>query len=259
MKKIFAVAILAMLGLVGKPQAAFITNSISSTALVNNFAASGVLLLQARESMDYSMVGPATGTIHLEKSLDGVNYNVILTSVCAGGSATLSGTQYAGEIPAFFRFRVSTQTAGTFVTTLVDDDDFVGELRNNKKVASVTFTDERVIVPKLTYAPTGDTAIILGATHTFTNYTFPNSFVIVTSTGGPLVMSATPTISTTTARTGDIYIIQSTTATITLSDNDTVAGTLLELGSTTRALGVGDILAVIYRAGKWWELYFANN
>lgn len=261
MKKIFAVALLTMCGLVGKSQAAFVTKTISSTTFVSGFAASDVLALNPRESMAYTLRGGATGTIHLEMSIDGgSNYTVIFSSVNNGPTGLRSGIEFAGERVTFYRFRASTMTAsGSFVVTLEDLDDYVGELRNNKKVPSVLFTDERVILPKITLAPDSDTPVAMAINSTFTASNFPRSFAIVTSTGGALVMTTRPTVSTTTARTGDIFVIYSTTATLTLQDNGTLAGSGLELGASTRALGVGDILVLIYRAGFWWEFGFYNN
>lgn len=149
MKKVFAVALLAMFGFFGKSQAAFITKTISSTTFVNGFAASDVLLLNPRESMNYTLSGGATGTVHLERSVDMANWTVIFSSSNNRLPAVRSGTEFAGEQTTFFRFRASTMThSGSFVVTLQDNDDLVGELKNNKKVPSISFTDDRIIVPR---------------------------------------------------------------------------------------------------------------
>lgn len=260
MKKILATMLLLMVGFVGKSQAALIQKSISSTTFVSGFAASDVLLLNPRESLNYTLTGGATGTIHLERSVDGSNYTVLLSTTNNPTTGRLSGTQFSGEQTSFYRWRASTMTgAGSFNVALEDNDDFVGEIRNNKKVPSITFTDERVYVPKLRFEPTGETAIVVRSTDTLLPSNFPKSYAIITATGSAMVMTSVPTISTAAAVLGDIYIIQSTTATITVQDDGTLAGSALELGAATRALGVGDILGLIYRGGKWWELFFANN
>ncbi len=85
------------------------------------------------------------------------------------------------------------------------------------------------------------------------------SFITLTSTGGAVLVGSLPTIATTTATAGDRYTLLSTTVSVTFSDNDQVAGTLLELGASTRALGVGDILELIYHNSSWWEIGFYNN
>lgn len=261
MKKIFAITLLMMLGLAGKSQAQLFTKSISSTTFVSGFAASDVLQLNPKESMNYTIKGGATGTIVLEKSIDGgSNYIIIFSSTNNSPTGVRSGTEYAGELTSFYRFRASTMTgAGQYTVTLEDNDDFVGQLNNNKKEPLVVFSDDRIAVKKLTFSPTGDTAIAMASNSTFTLSGFPRTFVIVTATGDAIVMRSIPTVSTAAAQTGDIYIIQSTTATITLQDDGTLAGSALELGASTRALGVGDMIGLIYRAGKWWEMFFANN
>lgn len=261
MKKIIAIALLTMFGLVGKSQAVQVSKSISSTTFVNGFAASDVLLLRANESMNYTLSGGATGTIHLEKTIDGTNWNIILSSTNNSSTGRRTGTEFSGDKDTMYRWRASTMTgAGSFSVILQDNDDFVGELRNRKGIPAVTFTDERVLLPRLNLVPAnGDTPVSFSATTRFEDYDFPGSYAVVTSSGGAILLTATPTISTATARTGDIFIIHSTTATITVQDDGTLAGSALELGASTRALGVGDILVLIYRAGKWWELFLGNN
>ncbi len=101
--------------------------------------------------------------------------------------------------------------------------------------------------------------LALSTSTSLTTSNLDTSFVTLTSTGGALTVGSLPTIATTTATAGDRYTLLSTTATLTFSDNDQVAGTLLELGASTRALGVGDILELIYHNSSWWEIGFYNN
>lgn len=145
MKKMFAVALMTIFGLVAKAQAASVTKSISSTTFSGGLAASDPLLVQPRESFNYSLTGGATGTIHLEQSVDGQNYTVIFSSVNNSATGSRTGTEFAGERQTWFRFRASTMTgAGTFVVTLTDNDDFVAELRNNKKIPIIQFWDDTI-------------------------------------------------------------------------------------------------------------------
>lgn len=102
-------------------------------------------------------------------------------------------------------------------------------------------------------------SLALSTSTSLTTTNLDKSFMVITSTGGAITVGSLPTIATTTATNGDYYTILSATATVTFSDNDSVAGTLLELGSTTRALGVGDILKLRYYNGKWYEEGFFNN
>ena len=73
------------------------------------------------------------------------------------------------------------------------------------------------------------------------------------------VLSARPIISTETAVNGDRISFISRTSSITFTDNGAVAGTGLRLGATTRALGLGDILELIFFNGFWQEIGFVNN
>ena len=84
------------------------------------------------------------------------------------------------------------------------------------------------------------------------------SFAVVNATGA-LTSTATPFISTTSAISGQVITIMGGTNALTLQDNGTLSGSLLELGAATRALGAGDILRLRYYNGKWWEEAFVNN
>lgn len=82
---------------------------------------------------------------------------------------------------------------------------------------------------------------------------------IVMSASGTITSTATPFISTTSAVSGQVLTLMGGANAVTLQDNGTLSGSLLELGSTTRALGAGDILRLRYYNGKWWEEAFVNN
>ena len=84
------------------------------------------------------------------------------------------------------------------------------------------------------------------------------SFAVV-NTSGTLTSTATPFLSTTTAISGQSITLMGGSNVLTLQDNGTLSGSLLELGDTTRALGAGDILRLRYYGGKWYEEGFVNN
>lgn len=84
------------------------------------------------------------------------------------------------------------------------------------------------------------------------------SFLVVSATG-TLTSEATPFISTTTAVDGQfLTIIGGSANVLTISDNDSAAGTLLELGAASRAIGEGDIIRFVYYNGKWREISFSD-
>lgn len=84
------------------------------------------------------------------------------------------------------------------------------------------------------------------------------SFLVINASG-TLTSTATPFISTTTAISGQTLTLMGGTNVLTVSDEGSVTGTLLELGDTSRALGAGDILKLRYYSGKWYEEAFVNN
>ncbi len=96
------------------------------------------------------------------------------------------------------------------------------------------------------------------------------SFQVLTSSGGIVTLTNTPSVSTTTSAgialaTGKlIYLVGTSDANaVVLQDDDTLAGSQLELGSTSRSLGVNDVLVLMWRAsasttGRWFEVSFSN-
>ena len=82
---------------------------------------------------------------------------------------------------------------------------------------------------------------------------------IVMNASGTITSTATPFISTTSAVSGQVLTLMGGANAVTLQDNGTLSGSLLELGDTSRVLGAGDILRLRYYNGKWWEESFVNN
>ena len=92
-----------------------------------------------------------------------------------------------------------------------------------------------------------------------TSFSPVNSTFLVINGSGTITSTATPAISTLTAVSGQELLIMGGANVVTFQDNGTLSGSLLELGNTTRALGAGDILKLIYYSGKWYEIGFVNN
>lgn len=92
-----------------------------------------------------------------------------------------------------------------------------------------------------------------------------SEFYVLTSSspGGTIPMTSTPTLSTTTATDGQFVVLKGTSsvATITLQDNGTLAGSLLELGSTTRIISDLKVITLMFDSlvGKWIEVSYGNN
>ena len=85
--------------------------------------------------------------------------------------------------------------------------------------------------------------------------------VIVAGSSGPVTTTAAPTIADGTD--GQMLYVVGTndTNTLTLQDEGTLASSNLALGSTSRVLGLGDVLVLMYdtTAASWIEVSFTNN
>lgn len=249
MKRFLAFLFLALMLI--RPASAMVISSSTSQG-----GALPSLLLFPGESLTYDLSGQYTGLCQLEVSRDGVNYAPL--AITGTSSNTVNGVVQNDSRAAFVRWNVITRTAGTFATKLTDNDDFNREEVGHKKTSVLKLYDDSVRFPtNMVYEPGDTIAFSSGTLLDLTDR--PGTFRVLTSTGGPLVLNSVPAISTVTATAGQIVIIQSSTNTLTFQDDGTLSGSALELGAATRALGVGDILVLIYRASKWWEMGFYNN
>lgn len=95
------------------------------------------------------------------------------------------------------------------------------------------------------------------------------AYIILTSSGGNLTMTSTPSITTNTVVGGTVgipngtYIVLTTTMTntITLQDQGTLSGSLLALGASTRAISKTKTLSLIFNTAlaRWLEVAYGNN
>lgn len=97
------------------------------------------------------------------------------------------------------------------------------------------------------------------AVHISTSFSPVNTSFLVINGSGTLTMTSTPTISTTTAVSGQELTISGGANPVTFTDNGTLSGSLLELSAATRAVGTGSMLHLRYYNGKWYEVSFAAN
>jgi hypothetical protein len=100
------------------------------------------LLLFPNESLTYSETGTFTGRIELQKSLDGVNFVPIGISTVNNAGGTFTGVVRNDQYQAYYRWLVSTVTAGSFVSVLYDNDDYVGQIVNLKNQPLVRMSDD---------------------------------------------------------------------------------------------------------------------
>lgn len=140
-----------------RPAMAAVTIS-STTALDTKTPA---LKLQRHESAAWSVTGGATGTIHLERSENLIQWESLGSSTTQG-VVNWSGTVYSGENSYLYRFRVATITASSYITQLSDQDDFVTQVKNNKGIPILDIYDDSLRV----YGQIYETGTIIPSTAT---------------------------------------------------------------------------------------------
>lgn len=107
------------------------------------------------------------------------------------------------------------------------------------------------------YTPSADTAIVAG-----TGLTVTNGIMRIYGSGGPVTVTATPSIAP--GIDGQVVYIQGTSDTnlVTFRDSDNLANTGLSLaGNVDFTLGINDTLTLMYDASelKWIEISRSDN
>ena len=238
-----------------------------------------------------------SGTMKLQYSKNGSVFqdtDISTASSTSGYGAIgyptpFSGVAYADEYGSdtvYFRWKVLLSSGTEFVLTLKDQDDPVSVLKNNKRADVVSFYDDSIRLAGSLFSDrfqlqgsSNATVIELSSAtqlkwgaedpvnkrYSLNRTTIDKTFSVIRSTSGEsattgaITLVATPTISTQTATNGDLAIFHCRTSSITFQDNSTLSGSALRLGATTRALGLGDILAMLFHDGYWYEFFFVNN
>lgn len=95
-----------------------------------------------------------------------------------------------------------------------------------------------------------------------------DGYLVVASSGGIVAVTATPSVKTTyesgrAVKSGSLLVLRgsSDANAVVLQDNDSVSGTKLDLGATTRSLGNKDILVLWYDAAvdRWMEWLYITH
>jgi hypothetical protein len=133
--------ILIALALLLAPALASAVTVSSTTASTNG---TPPLLLQPKESLTYTEAGTFTGRIELQKSKNLINWEPLAISTTNNAGGTFTGVIYNDETPTYYRWKGSTITAGSFVTTLADNDDLVAQFNNLKGVPVLKLHDETI-------------------------------------------------------------------------------------------------------------------
>lgn len=136
---------------------------------------SDALLLQKNETLTYTITGTFTGEAFIEKSVDMTNWAPVGISTTNNAGGTVTGTLYSLNKVSLFRWNGSTITAGAFIFTLADNDDFVSEQLNNKHIPVTQTYDESFRINGSlgllqTYSISTSTPIFIGQIAFDTNY-----------------------------------------------------------------------------------------
>lgn len=162
------------------------------------------------------------------ESVPGTN----VASIDTAGALTVTGITNSGALSA----TAITGTTGAFTSNV----SVAGNLAVTGSQADVPNTSYSAIAVSSSISPVGVSFLVINAS-------------------GALTSTATPFISTTTAISGQVLTLMGGANVLTLADEGSTTGTLLELGAASRALGAGDILRLRYYSGKWYEESFVNN
>ena len=105
-----------------------------------------------------------------------------------------------------------------------------------------------IFTPSSTQTLSAASAITINSTH-----------LKVAGSGGAVTLTSTPTIAD--GAEGDFVIVRGTnsTNTLTIQDQGTLPSSNLELGSTTRQLGNGDSIGLLFDGDVWTEMWFSGS
>jgi hypothetical protein len=169
----------------------------------------------------------SAGTLYGDALVIGTDYESPTAQISSAGVLTVTSLTNTGGV---------TGTTGVFT----DDVSVAGNLAVTGSQADEPDTSYSAIAVSSSISPVDVSFLVINAS-------------------GTLTSTATPFISTTTAISGQVITLMGGSNVLTLDDEGSTTGTLLELGDTSRALGAGDILRLRYYSGKWYEEGFVNN
>lgn len=136
------------------------------------------------------------------------------------------------------------------VIAFTDGTNTLFSITDSGTLGKVTANGKFVHTPQTQTGITTSSAIVI------------TSAFMVVSASGSLTSVAAPLISTATATNPDgtrVLLMGGSSNVLTVQDADTLPNSCLELGSSTRAIGAGDVLELIIYGGKWYEVSFVNN
>lgn len=204
------------------PQATLSVSDRSLSAITGEPSAVGTLRILSNGGAATSGIGG----LEFKSATSGNGYGWRLHSYNDGG----------GTIPLLLQKRSNSATW----TTAFSADDSTG---------SITYYGPQAFRPSSLQTLAAGNAI-----------TAISSTAQVAGSGGSVTLTSAPTIAN--GVDGQLlYIIGTSANAVTVQDQDTLPSSNLQLGASTRAIGLGDVLVLIYSStvGDWLEVSFANN
>lgn len=176
--------------------------------------------------------------------LNGILGTMVIVGLVWGAATKFTDLETSGTITVGSTLNVTGATTLTGATTVS---------------GTITASDDVTLGSAAKLIQTAPSAFIL---HYTSSVPLGSSYAVITSSGNALTLSPANSLailSTTTATTGERFLIRSATDTITLQDDGSLASSGLALGAATRALGVDDTIELIFTGTKWVEVSFTNN
>jgi hypothetical protein len=267
-------------------------NTASGTYATN--AAPGTVLAAGNKIVPGGIQGP-TGATPADALLGANNLNDVdsasasRTNLGLGTAAVLATTTANGQLApndgaltngdAVFATAtgIETQAAATARTSLglgsmavqnktavdieggtIDGTTIGGTTQGNGTFTNLNTLGE-MFITGITITPASAVQSLLAASPVTPNA----SKIKVVGNGGPVTLTAVPTITVPALQDGQQLMIVGTddTNTVTFQNESSLAGSKMKLGAATRALGAGDVLSLVWDEDMdtWLETGFVNN
>src|SRR3989344_1657728 len=221
-----------------------ITNSGTGQGILLTSSSTGVLA-----QLDASGGGTTVDGLLMRQTSSGTITDAIdvsdetITNALNVGANTITGSGYLITSTASGLTVNSTSANLALQTTTSGDISLAAAGKVNFSSSTKT-----IFTPSSTQTLSASSTIVVNSTH-----------LKVAGSGGAVTLTSTPTIAD--GVEGDFVIIRGTssTNTLTVQDQGTLPSSNMELGSTTRQLGNGDSIGLLFDGSVWVEMWFSGS
>jgi len=257
---------------IGYGALSYFTQSTAIGRNASNTVANQVMLGTSSEHVQFpagaNITGPITnGSLTASRVLVSSASGVYITN----GTATTTHLNYLTNLTSDVQAQITNIITGGYLTNVtITNLTNLGRIYGGTSSAQVTNAAAVSTTGTLTVGGvvTLSNAFVLNPsalqTLTVSSAASPNATKIrVVSNSGSITNTATPSISTNAIPDGQLVYVQGTSDsdTVTFQDQGTLTGSRLQMGATTRTLGKGDILVLMwdYTDQYWYEVSFGSN